>query len=74
MPAEGEMVRFVVGFSNEFSFSPRYVLMDAHVSIDVDGNVMLQTACNKSWWRQCHGSEQESIMVVGRFLCVWQVH
>ena len=50
-----------------------YVLIDAFVSIDVKGNVILQTACNKStelvvamaWFGQ------ESIMMVGQVLYMW---
>ena len=52
------------------------VLIDAYVSKGVEGNVVLQTACNQSTvlavavsWRG-----QESILVVRRLSCIWQVH
>ena len=56
---------------------PCHTLMDARASFEVEGNVMLQTACSKSTSRvtAVSRSGRESIMVVEQLLCIiCQVH
>ena len=69
VPAEGEMDTRDGLFCSQMSLAfCCHVLMDAHVSLEVERNVVLQSACSKSMvliaaMSQC---AHESIMMVGQ--------
>ena len=64
----------VVLFSDECLVFSCYLLMDAHVSTDAVGIIMLQTVRNQSTNLLVAVSVCGLESIVGRLLCMWQVH